>query len=191
MLDSEIISHIQSGGLARERALKYLFNNKTLRHQIYEVIKTNKGSLQDGEDMFQEGIIVLDSNIRQGHFRSEGKITSYLISICKLLWMNQLRKNKRTLLQHDPLAFESAVTENALNTLIDEELGIAFDRLLSGLGERCKRILELWKLNYSMEEITEMLGLSSAGFARKLKHQCYQKLLEAVASDPIIQQYKS
>lgn len=191
MLDSEIISDIQKGGIQREKALKFLFENNNLRRSIIELIKNNKGNEQDGEDMFQEGIIVIDRNIRGGDFRSEGKLSSYLISICKFLWMNELRKNKRLEITDETYVFDSPVTETALDTLLNDELKIALNRLLVGLGERCKNILELWQLNYSMEEIASSLGLSSAGMARKVKHQCYQKLLESVATDSVIQQFKN
>ena len=54
------------------------------------------------------------------------------------------------------------------------------NQLLNRIGDKCKKILELWKLSYSMEEIAERVGLGNAGIARRQRYNCYQKLLKII-----------
>ncbi len=68
--------------------------------------------------------------------------------------------------------------------LLDEERRDVLGQLLNTIGERCRKILELWKLSYSMEEIAEQLGFSSADMARKAKYRCHVSLLEQVKNNP-------
>ena len=130
--------------------------------------------------MYHEGIIVLDRNIREGKFRGESPVKGYLYSICRFLWMNQMRK-----LAHTKTVAEVPIeNETDLETpeiqLIAQERKDMLNRLLGELGERCQRILELWKLSYSMEEIAETVGFSSPDMARKAKYRCHLSLLEVV-----------
>ena len=56
--------------------------------------------------------------------------------------------------------------------------------ILLQVGERCKKILELWKLSYSMEEIAAEVGFSSAQMARKNKYRCHKRLIELLEKHP-------
>ncbi len=57
-------------------------------------------------------------------------------------------------------------------------------QILSRLGEKCEKILELWKLSYSMEEIADKVGLLNAGVARRQRYNCYQKLMNLLEKEP-------
>ena len=101
--DEDIIKAIKSGGAKRQRAIRFLYNtNQDLLQKVVSYVKNNSGNEQDGQDMFHEGIIVLDRNIRNDKFRGESSLGGYLYSICRLLWMNQIRKNIKVDLRGDP-----------------------------------------------------------------------------------------
>jgi len=67
---------------------------------------------------------------------------------------------------------------------LDNELKENISKALDLLGIKCKKVLELWKLNYSMKEIAEKLDIKSEGMARKTKFQCYHKLLKLIEDNP-------
>jgi DNA-directed RNA polymerase specialized sigma24 family protein len=94
--------------------------------------------------------------------------------------MNDLRKNNRFIELPDAQELPEMVTNSTIVTLIDEERNQLLDQTLTMLGEKCKKILELWKLSYSMDEISQILGLPSESMARKLKFQCMQNLIKLV-----------
>ena len=68
-------------------------------------------------------------------------------------------------------------------SLANEQKNV-IQQLLGRLGDKCQKILELWKLSYSMEEIATQVGLKDAGVARRQRYNCYQKLLKIVEQEP-------
>jgi len=178
--DERLIAAIQQGGIAREAALKEVYQDKDLLRMVMAYVRNHRGNATEGQDMFHEGIIVLDRNIREGKFRGEAPLKGYLYSICRFLWMNHLRKHSRAQsVAEVPIADETD-HETPEIVLLSQERKDWLNGLLSELGERCRQILELWKLSYSMEEIAENLGFSSADMARKAKYRCHLSLMEIV-----------
>jgi RNA polymerase sigma factor (sigma-70 family) len=188
LTDSQYLEAITGGGSARETALRGIYNDSELKRKVIAFVRNRQGNAEDGQDMFHEGIIVLDRNIREGKFRGEAPLKGYLYSICRFLWMNQLRKNAHTT-QGAELALANEPDEYTPEiTMIAQERKNLLNGLLSQLGERCQQILELWKLSYSMEEIAEKLGFSSPDMARKAKYRCHLSLMELVQQNPEMQQ---
>jgi RNA polymerase sigma factor (sigma-70 family) len=183
--DARIISDILAGGQSRMEALRIIYQNRKLKDMVSAFVKNNKGSAEDGQDVFHDGIIILDQNIRAGKFRGESPLDGYLYSICRFAWMNRMRKQARTVyVETPPTADEAPAATSPEAIILDEERKNVLNRLMSSIGERCAKILELWKLSYSMEEIAEQLGFSSADMARKAKYRCHLALLEQIKSNP-------
>lgn len=182
--DDELIEAIVAGGPQRQAAIRFLYNRGNLRHRVIQFVKANSGNEQDGQDMFHEGIIVLDRNLRTGKFRGESSLDGYLYSICRFQWMNQIRKNTRVDLQEDNTQLDETVTDNPESLSMDAEKKAILERVLTQLGERCQKILSLWKLNYSMQEIADQLGFSSAAMATKNKYKCHKSLLKFLEEHP-------
>ena len=160
----------------RNGQLKSLFNSSKLRSIVQKVIFQLGGNHHDAEDMFQEGIIVLDRNIRNGKYRHEGSLESYFISTCKLLWMNASRKKSRVDYSEDISEVNIEKANSPEDQFLEEEVKELLAESLSQLDERSQKILKLWQLSYSMKEIAHELGISSEGMARKLKFQSLKKL---------------
>ena len=184
--ESQLVEAIQQGGAGRQTAIRHIYNDRQLCQKIIQFVMNNRSNESDGQDMFHEGIIVLDRNIREGKFRGESSLQGYLYSICRFLWMNQIRKNVRVNLTDDTRMLDDVSEDNPEVTLFSEEKKQLLDQMVRQLGERCRQILELWKLSYSMEEIAEQLDFSSAAMARKAKYRCHQSLLELLRDHPQI-----
>lgn len=182
--DEAIIAAIKSGGRKRQDVIRFLYQDDALKNKIVYFVKRNSGNTEDGQDMFHEGIIVLDRNIRQDKFKGESSIQGYLFSICRFLWMNQIRKQGKVSLTEDNSQLDSTEAETPESKLFSSEQKNILKQLLSNLGERCQKILELWKLSYSMEEIAKELNFSSAAMARKNKYRCHKSLLTIIEENP-------
>lgn len=191
LTDEQLVAAIAAGGAGRETALKAIYEDNDLKRMVAAYVRNHQGNATDGQDMFQEGIIALDRNIREGKFRGEAPVKGYLYSICRFLWMNQLRKQAHTstVAEMPPPKESDTVTPEL--TMITEERKDMLDRLLQELGERCQKILELWKLSYSMEEIAETLGFSSSDMARKAKYRCHVSLLDIIQKNPHVERLLS
>lgn len=186
--EENLLNGILQGGNERQAAIRVLYNDSGLKRMVAAFVSKNKGNEADGQDMFHEGIIVLDHNIREGKFRGEAPIKGYLYSICRFLWMNQMRKQSHTDSVAEMPVSSEADTQSPEVILVTEERKAVLNSLLSELGERCQQIMELWKLSYSMEEIAEKLGFSSPDMAKKAKYRCHVSLLQMIQNNPNLQQ---
>ncbi len=178
--EKQLLAAIQAGGSQRQRAIAQVYSDRQLKMKVIRFVRNNNGIEQDGVDMFHEGIIVLDRNIRNGKFREEGTLKGYLYSTCKLLWMNQIRKNTRVSYTDDNFKLDETVHETPESLSLQKEQATVLRKVLATLGEKCQKVLELWKLSYSMEEIAQAVGLQNASIARKQKYRCYQSLLQKI-----------
>lgn len=182
--DEELVNMIKAGAATREKALHQIYSNTTVKGKLANMIANNSGNSHDAEDIYQEAIIVLDRNIREGHYRLDGSLSSYLYSTGKFLWMNHLRKKKLTLKENfqDSDLVSTSVQPDKI--YMDEEKKKYLQSLLSRLGQRCQHIMELWQLSYSMDEIAKKLNIGDASIARKAKYDCQQQLIKLILSNP-------
>jgi RNA polymerase sigma factor (sigma-70 family) len=180
----DLAAAIKSGGIKREQALSSLYQVTGLFFKIKHMVTNNGGNEEDARDVFHEGIITLDRKIRQEEYEDRGTIESYLLGVCRFIWSNQKRKNQRVELKEDFTTYDQSTGENPLDTMLNNEGQNLVASLFNQLGENCSKILSLWKLSYSMNEIAEEMGLPSGDNARKHKFRCYQKLLGLIDNSP-------
>jgi len=76
---------------------------------------------------------------------------------------------------------EVASVEEAV---IQEEKKKYLAQAIAKIGERCRRILKLYGLNYSMDEIAQELGLKNAEMAKKATYRCRNRLRDFLDSNP-------
>ncbi len=175
----DLAAAIRFGGSKREQALSSLYNVTGLFFKIKQMVTNHGGNEEDARDVF-----TLDRKIRQDEYEDRGSIESYLYGVCRFIWSNQLRKNKRVELKEDFTPYDQSTGENPLDTMLNNEGQNMVATLFSQLGDNCSKILSLWKLSYSMNEIAEEMGLPSGDNARKHKFRCYQKLLGLIDNSP-------
>lgn len=184
--DKAIIAAIQAGGQQRQEALKRIYHNPALRASIIAFVKSKGGNEADGQDMYHEGIIVLDRNIRQGKFREATNLQGYLYSICRFIWMNRARKQSKISLNQESVVYDGPAEETPESSYFDTERNLLLQQVLEQLDDRCRKILRLWQLSYSMAEIASQVNLSSPAMARKTKYRCHQALLKYLKDHPQI-----
>lgn len=183
--NESFVAAIKKGGTVRQTAIRWLYDDKELQQRVISFVKNNRGNQEDGTDMFHEGIIVIDRNIREDKFRGEAPVKGYLYSICRFLWMNQMRKQERVNLVDpiQPVKEEADLVTPEVSFRSDERKNL-LSQLLDQLGEQCRKVLEMWKLSYSMSEIAETLQLSNEANARKIKYRCHLAMMEYLEKNP-------
>ncbi|MBK8734582.1 MAG: sigma-70 family RNA polymerase sigma factor [Saprospiraceae bacterium] len=180
MIETEIISAIRAGGRIRDQALEQIYTNAKVKNRAKAILVKYNCFDTDFNDIYQDAIILLDKNVRNGQFESRGSLEAYLMSTCKLLWYNELRRKKKFVDEEILKNLENTVTNEVDQTQYDEDLLKLLDLTLKKLDERCRKVLEMWKLSYSMSEIMETLGITSLGMTRKLKFTCLNKLTDLI-----------
>lgn len=190
--EEELTIAIRKGGRGRDTALEFIYHHPAYRNSIIQFIKSKGGNFQDGEDMFVEAVILLDRKIRQGAYSEKSTLKGYLYNVSFNLWRNELRKRGREDLKEEVPNSDEQTEKNPLTLLITTERKDLLDKILADLGEKCKRILEMWKLSYSMEEISEEMNYSSPALAKKYRYRCHKSLMELLKKNPhLLQMLKS
>ncbi|NET31066.1 MAG: RNA polymerase sigma factor [Cyanothece sp. SIO1E1] len=182
--EEEMIHGIRQGGSSLEEVLVFIYHQSGYRQSILQFIQRRNGSLEDAEDIFQEGIIRMVISIQKGKFEGKSTVRTYLTTICKNLWFTQYSRSSRyaEIVEQIPAEEEFELGPDELLLLKERSEGL--QNMLSQVGEKCKKILSLWALHYSMREITQEVGYKSEGMTRKKKHQCFKALMTKIRETP-------
>ena len=180
--DDEIVEMIRSGGREMSKAIDFLYSEKGVRIEILRFLISKRTSRVDAEDFFQEAMKIFVLKTRNGAYKRESSIKNFLFGIVKnLSHTSQVTKERRRLLMEKKIENgDQAISPEKM--MIKEEQKVILRELLKSLGEKCQKVLELWRLNYSMQEIAKELDYKSEMMARKKKHTCMKKLVEIVHS---------
>ena len=182
-LDQQRLDAITKGGSARKKALHEIYSTPLLHQQITMWVKSNSGNVEDAKDILHDGMIVLDRNIRNHKFILQGSLDHYLISICRLLWMNRMRKQRRTSYKETIMPAETVDNDDPEISLLDQEKKELLDQLLAKMDPQCLKILTLWIQACSMQDIADQVGLSSAKIAKKYRYRCTKKMMGFLRED--------
>lgn len=170
MDDHKIIDLIRSG--SNDKALAALYRHFPM---MQKMIRTNGGSTQDAEDVFQEALIILCTQVRKKDLQLTAKLSTYLFSICRYLWKDEWKRRKGQLLH----AFETGLTgveEQALETFreADKRASLA-EKALHELSERCRELLLLfYNGGMKLKDIAARMGYSSENTAKNQKYKCLE-----------------
>lgn len=191
LTDLEVLEEIQSKSNPH-MALNHLYSQYYQPLEYY--ILQNSGSDDDAADIIQEVMLVFVKMVREQKFRGESSIKSFLYSICRNLWITELRKRKSTAARNERYEEDKDQLSLDVSEQIqrNENLKFVMD-LFEQLGERCKQILTLFYFEeLPMKEICERLEFSSEQVLRNKKYKCLSTLTEQVKSSPsLIQNLKN
>lgn len=145
---------------------------------ISKFIINNSGSEQEAKDIFQDSIIVLFRNIREVNFKLDCKIRTYLYSVSRRLWLNELKKRGKT--GADISDYENFIIFNEVDEIdfnIKERQLALIAQSLSILGEPCNTIITDFYINrFSMQAIADKMGYTNFENAKNQKYKCLQRL---------------
>ena len=111
LTDQQIVDQLKNGDTKAFKALYADFE------KITSFVTQNSGKEEDAKDFFHETLIVFYEKIKNDEFELKSKLSTYLYSVCKNLWLYNLRSNK-------PMIYNSInkedKSENWEDNLIDE-----------------------------------------------------------------------
>jgi len=171
MTDLEIFS-----GLERKENKAFLFLQKNYLDRIVRMVENNSGNAQDGNDIFQEGLVALWINVTQGKYQLQEKVklSTYFQQICRNIWISKLRSRKNTLSISD---HEYLLKDDSTDELDKgyEEIK-TLQKLIAKLNDSCKKILKLFYFEkMALKQIALKLSLTEKT-AKNNKYRCMQKL---------------
>jgi RNA polymerase sigma factor (sigma-70 family) len=183
--DAELIQAI-SAGVDLDNAIRFIYRQYS--EATCSLIRQYGGSEQDADDIFQETVMAFIDVVKKGKYRMEASVRTFLASIAKNHWFNEIKKRDR--LDHRNRQFELGreKTETDAAQLITEMEQRRQLRLLVGqLGEPCHKILMLFYYeNLSMREIADQLPYQNEQVIRNKKYKCLQQLTGLIKDNPAL-----
>ncbi len=170
--DEQLVQMICEGREQRNAALTSLYHDKRLRSTVRSLAMKQFPTL-DYRDVLQETFIIFDRNIREGKFRGESSIASYITGIAKWVMLGRVRQDRKAA-RKIPDADMVESTWSPLET--DDERLPDLLKVISQIGERCKTLIALWAQNIAMKAIALEVNLKDADAAKKEVYRCRERI---------------
>jgi len=175
-----------SGNKDIDRAVRFLYR------QYYEVLsiytRQNSGTEQDAQDVFQEVVVTFIELVNQNKFRGESSIKTFLYSLNRHIWLNELKKRNR--MQQRNLKFERSreQAEPDVSTHIaGREARAQIMKVIDQLGDACKQVLmAFYYQDLAVKDMLAFLPYENEQVVRNKKYKCLKKLEEMLHEDPIL-----
>jgi RNA polymerase sigma factor (sigma-70 family) len=153
-------------------------------------IKSKGGTDQDADDIFQETIVSFIDIVQKNKFRQESGIQTFIVSISKNLWYNEIRKRQRAGNREKIFEMNRDQTDAPVTEIIQfREMKKELNDMLQDLGESCRKILELFYYeNLSMKEIVAHLHYENEQVVRNKKYKCLSQLTEKMKQNPLVRE---
>ena len=183
--DQELLVLIQSNR-GVDDAVRYLYTQYHSFLSIY--VQQHGGTLEDGEDVFQEVVVAFIDLVQKNKFRGESSIKTFLFALNRNIWLNELKKRKRSSLREVKFEEMKPVEEAGIGAYISAREGRQeLMDIISKLGEVCQQILvAFYYQDLSIKEILEQLHYENEQVVRNKKHKCMKKLDELLQANPLL-----
>jgi RNA polymerase sigma factor (sigma-70 family) len=183
--DAEVLRQVKKGNNLDE-VVKHLYRSHFLSANIY--IKQNNGNQEDAEDIFQDTVINFIQMVQKDKFRGECNIGTFMYTLVRNAWLNELKKKKRSRAREEKYEKEKITSEvDVSEFIVNREMKKQLVELIESLGENCKKILlAFYYDNLSIQEILISLPYENEQVVRNKKYKCLQKLQETLSLKPQI-----
>ncbi len=168
-------------------------NDPHLIREIYEkfvpkvigFVCKNNGDEMRARDIVQEALVSIYDQAKTKDLELTCPFDAFFFLVCKRKWYNALKKkaNKGVTLQEERLSIVEEADEMADENRRFEGQQNLYLKMLSEMGETCKRLITLGLSSLSMKEVAEKLNITYA-YARKKKSICLSKLTALIQSHP-------
>ncbi len=164
------------------RVLDFIYDNFYFQIKIF--ITKNHGTEEDARDIYQDALMVIYQKQQKESLTLSCSFSTYLYSVCRLLWLKQLEKRKQQLTVTEESGIFVEVNDNILDIFNLNEKYKLYQDHFNRLSFSCQKVLELFLAGIPLKEIANILGFKSEQYAKKRKYQCKEKLVISIKSDP-------
>jgi RNA polymerase sigma factor (sigma-70 family) len=140
--------------------------------------------------VFQEVVINFIDLVQKNKFRGESSVKTFLFSLNRHIWLNELKKRGRALKREEKYqSGQEAEEKDVAGLITDREERKQIMLLVDQLGETCKKILlSFYFDNLSMKEILDTMHYENEQVVRNKKYKCLKQLEQLIAAHPSVQQ---
>ncbi len=162
-----------------EKGMKKLY--QSYFQNISNFITQNSGSLEDAEDVFQEGILVLFNQVKDQNFVLTSKLKNYFYSICRYAWLNKLKQSGIRIEELKDFGEPTQMDDLAFKNMELSEEKKAMLELLQQLGEDCQQLLlHYYYDRFNLKEIAVRMDYASDEVVENKKAKCLKQLKQGI-----------
>lgn len=183
--DSEILNNLRSRD-KMDTAIRAIYNQ--FSGPLHWYILNNNGNQEDAEDIFQEVVINFIDLVQKDKFRGESTLKTFLYSLNRFTWLNELKKRGRSLVREERFEKEQdRLNEDGAEGMEEREGKMQVLNTLESLGDTCRKILLLFYYeNMSMKEILDTTDYESEQVVRNKKYKCLKQLEQMLNKNPAL-----
>jgi len=164
-------------------------NDSKVLNKIYECflpsitkfVLENRGTESDARDVFQDGLVIIYKKLKSDSLELTSGFHTYLFSVCRFVWLRELKKKRRTEVTLDDNILSIAKTDIE-KAYAENEKQKFFKSKLSQMPAESQKVLQLFFNKKSMKEIAEVMGYTEA-YAKRKKYKAKQQLITLVRRD--------
>ena len=185
--DPELVENLRTGKRVDE-TIGILYRDHFNSLSWYVI--NNNGSRQDAEDIFQEVMINFIDLVQKNGFRGESSTRTFLFSMNRHIWLNELKKRGRALAREEKYErIQDRTVVDVSQMIVERETRMQVASLVDQLGEHCKKILLLFYYeNQPMKIILEQMHYDSEQVVRNKKYKCLKQLEMLIQENPTLMQ---
>ena len=181
--DEQIIEGISQND---RKVMDYIYDR--FYGKVEGFIMGRGGNPEHIKDVFQEALLVIVQKVRKDGLELSCTFSTYLVAVCKNIWMHDMRKSKIHLVEDSRL--ESVPEKDEVDWELEEKILDLFNHHFSQLSEDCQKLLRLHFGKVSLAEIREIFGYSSEHYTSDRKYRCKQSLYNRIRKDPKFKEIK-
>jgi len=142
------------------------------------------GSKEDAEDIFQDALLVMYLKLKSNDTLISTTIGAYFYGVCKNLWLNRLRKERKWLIA-DILADDFKDPQTAITDQIQQkDRKKLFNTYFSTLHTSTKQLWSLFFEEKNSKEVSLAMGYTEK-YVRKKKCETKKELIQTISKDPL------
>lgn len=174
-----IINHGDNREL--DQVVTYLYRN--FRAKVASQVFMERGTYEDGKDIFEETLITFLENCRTGTFtaRSHRELEVYIKKIAHNKWLKHCESKNRRIEREQKYTklSDGKDASTPLAIMVDDEDKNKAITIFKKLDEICQKILIAFYIDgLSLDEIAQKYELGTAEAVKLRKFRCVKKLRE-------------
>lgn len=148
-------------------------------------IRSNGGDEQDGYDIFQESILALVQAVKNGKFRGESSIKTFIYAIAKNKWLSEIRSRQRRNKREDLYGNQEGAASNDVHyNIYDREMNMAIEHIFKNIGDTCQKILRMFYYeNSNIRDMMKAFDYENEQVLRNKKSLCLKKVKALLEAD--------
>jgi RNA polymerase sigma factor (sigma-70 family) len=175
--DEQIIEGISKND---RKVLDYIYDR--FYGKVEGFILGRGGNPEHVKDVFQEAYLVIYQKVHEKGLNLTCAFSTYLLAVCKNIWMHDMRKSRYHLAEDSWL--DAVSEEDAVDWDLQEKLLDLFEHHFKQLSKDCQKLLRLHFRKVSLAEIQQIFGYSSEHYTSDRKYRCKQSLYNRIRKDP-------